>query len=270
MTGKKQMIVGGLLAATVAVYALSRPPERRAWITIPAGRYTLGSIEASDGRPPRARTTPGFRIQRTEVTVAQFVRYLNRADPRPRYDSPQIVHRNGRYRALAGRREPVSYVSHADARGYAEWMDGRRTGRVRLPTSDEWEIAARGGVPGIRYPWGWAPPDSFAQFDADGAARVARHPPNTVGLYDMAGNVAEWCVPEAGQADAAYAMGGSWAERDPDYVRVFQRTPFPLDYRDADVGFRLIEENQAPADNLLTRAFRAPRSRADAGKPVRD
>lgn len=216
---------------------------RSAWVAVPAGVYTLGSPEAPRAPGRRAVTVSAYEVHRTEVTVGDFVRYLNRASPEPVFESPQITLRRGRYRALVPRRLPVAFVSYAQARDYAAWRDGRARHRhVRLPTADEWEIAARGGTPGVRYPWGWAAPEGRAQFDADGPARVGLHPPNTLGLFDMAGNVAEWCRPDAPDADRAPALGGSWAERHPDLLRVFHRPHFPLDYRDADVGLRLVRE----------------------------
>ncbi len=223
-------------------YAYIRSPLHGPWPQIPAGAYVIGSVEQGPDEEPREVSTDGFRMQPTEVTVGQYVRYLNTARPDPVFESPQIAYRGGRYHAVTDHRKPVAYVSYEQALVYAEWMSRKRRGTLRLPTVDEWEIAARGGVPGIRFPWGWTDPRDHARFDADGPARVAQYEPNAFGLFDMAGNVAEWCLTEDEDGDTAYAMGGSWAERSPDLLRVFHRTPFPKTYRDADVGFRLLLE----------------------------
>ena len=58
----------------------------------------------------------------------------------------------------------------------------------------------------------------------------------------MAGNVFEWCAPEEPGGEPE-ARGGSWAERDPRFLRVYNRVKFPANYRNADVGFRIVVES---------------------------
>jgi formylglycine-generating enzyme required for sulfatase activity len=114
-------------------------------------------------------------------------------------------HPEGPRSNLVGRaNHPVVHVSWNDARAYCAWVG------LRLPTEAEWEYAARGGLAQARFPWGdeltpggehrmnaWQgkfPDENTCDDGYYGTAPVDAFPPNTYGLYQMTGNVWEWCA----------------------------------------------------------------------------
>jgi formylglycine-generating enzyme required for sulfatase activity len=152
---------------------------------IPGEYFSMGSNDGSGAeRPPHRVWLDTFYIDKYEVTNHKYAEFLKATGhPRPafwendRYNSPD---------------QPVVGVSWDDAVAYCKWAG------KRLPTEAEWEKAARGGADGRKFPWGDEEPKGKAAFGQDmntgRPAPVGKYQPNGYGLYDMAGNVWEWCV----------------------------------------------------------------------------
>lgn len=140
---------------------------------------------------------------------------------------------------------PVIYVAWNDAVEFCKWLS-QKTGRTfRLPTEAEWEFAARGGnlSKGYKYS-GEDVVDSVAWYGLnyrEGTHPVKMKQANEIGLYDMSGNVKEWCS----DSDETYShsrriyRGGSWHSSSK-YCRVSERSSIDQDYGDDEMGFRLV------------------------------
>lgn len=114
-------------------------------------------------------------------------------------DYTLILDYNGRYIPRQNYElHPVVMVSWEGAAAYCDWLSLKRNETFRLPTEAEWEYAARAGGKNIKYPWGSdAPGPAQANFIDSGIQNTVPadfYPPNEIGLYNMAGNVFEWCM----------------------------------------------------------------------------
>ncbi len=165
---------------------------------IPAGRFQMGSKNGEfDEKPVHTVYVDAFYIDKYEVTNAQYKQFVD-ANPQWRKNRIPRAYHNGSYLSdwnlndyPVGKGEhPVTYVSWYAAMAYAQWAG------KRLPTEAEWEKAARGGEVGQRYPWGNSIDSGKANYgtNSGGTTRVGNYPANNYGLYDMTGNVREWCL----------------------------------------------------------------------------
>jgi sulfatase modifying factor 1 len=206
----------------------------------------------------RVTLTRPFLLQEAEVTVAQFRAFTTatgfRTDAEREgwgwgYDNGKWVRKQGvNWQAPGveqGDGHPAAFISWNDAQAFIEWLNLKeKTMRYRLPTEAEWEYACRAGSETPFY-WGREPDGRYANFadlnyakvypqdtyvnsSADDGraftAPVASYQPNAFGLYDMSGNLNEWCqdwyceyqsgdvLDPQGPADGKHRVlrGGSW------------------------------------------------------------
>jgi sulfatase modifying factor 1 len=224
---------------------------------IPGGWYFLGSPPNETGRyadeaaSHKVNLKP-FYISATEITNAQYGRFLQATG----YKAPLYWEDKN----LNGPNQPVVGVTWFDAVAFCRWLTKVTGVTHSLPTEDQWEAAARGGLVSQPYPWGNAAPDAGGVYRANfrtalpGAtgfpltAPVGSFAPNGYGLFDMAGNVSEWCqdryVPlrRGGPfkpGDLRLLKGGSWINGPRD-LRTAARQSAPPQYADGYIGFRVV------------------------------
>ena len=90
---------------------------------------------------------------------------------------------------------PATGVTWHDAVAYCKWLSNQTPMAFRLPTEAEWELACRGGIEAAQYPWGDEAIDrSRCNYALPRPLPVACYPPNAFGLFDMVGNVQQWCA----------------------------------------------------------------------------
>ncbi len=214
-------------------------------VSLPGGTFRMGSPEdepgrAADERPAEETTVPGpFFISVYEVTQGQFLAVVGKSPARfpPRMRNPSAV--------------PVDSVTWDEANDFCRRLTAKEQGRggaYRLPTEAEWEYACRAGTEtpfwsGERLVLG---EDAiFADEPDPDGKRIEKNTPypvgstraNPFGLFDLHGNVWEWC---ADQADGRrVARGGSWREPAVRCRSAARRLLDPA-AREPDVGFRVV------------------------------
>ena len=240
---------------------------------IPAGEFQMGRKDGrSDEKPVHTVYIDAFYMDVYEVTNAQYKKFVDatpqwRKDriPSSYHDGDYLRHWSGNSYPSGRGNHPVAYVSWYGAMAYAAWAG------KRLPTEAEWEKAARGGLVGQKYPWGDSIDSSKANYGRPWRGQtipttpVGSYAPNGYGLYDMAGNVWEWCLdaydgdfyknsprrnPIAGADNVTHITnnftsiknnrvlrGGSWTYL-PLYLRVATRLRSDPSYSYVNYGFR--------------------------------
>jgi formylglycine-generating enzyme required for sulfatase activity len=248
------MATASAAAAEVTVDAISTPftaalgvgfgDEQFVMLPAPAS-FAMGSLNGwPDERPVRTVTlTSGIRIQRTEVTQAQW---------------RQVMGTVPAWFRGCGETCPVEQVSWNDAQEFLARLNQADPGKgYRLPTEAEWEYAARAGTTGdyagplAEMAW------TTATVDSEGPRPVGRLRPNGWSLFDMHGNLWEW-VGDCYEADyyarapgsdpvgppcsdRRVARGGTWSNG-PQDARSARRIALVPEYRNGSLGFRLVRE----------------------------
>ncbi|MFH1137957.1 MAG: SUMF1/EgtB/PvdO family nonheme iron enzyme, partial [Pseudomonadota bacterium] len=217
------------------------------FVLIPAGTFTMGSPESEsfrrdNERQHRVTISQAFYMQTTEVTQGQWRSVLG--------NNPAAF-------SSCGDDCPVESVSWEDAQAFIRSLNAKEgVGKYRLPTEAEWEYAARAGA-GSAYCCGDSESNlgDFAWYNYNSGGEthpVGRKPPNAWGLYDVHGNVWEWCedrygdyasgdvVNPRGSSSLSFRVGrgGGWSSS-PRLCRAALRNRGAPEFRNGDLGFRL-------------------------------
>jgi len=224
------------------------------WIEIPAGTFMMGSPASEVNRKSdeiqHPVTLSAFRISRYQITFEQYDLFCEAVKKEKPIDE-----------GWGRKNRPIIHVNWFDATAFAEWMG------CRLPTEAEWEYACRAGT---TTPFSTGENLTTAQANYNGNFPYHNYPkgifrartvpvgsfdPNPWGLYDMHGNVWEWCndwydnFPSTEQTDPAgpesgtfrIFRGGGWRNYAQLCRSAFRYKYFP-DHRHFNIGFRLVSK----------------------------
>ena len=221
------------------------PPDDEEMVLVPAGEFRMGSSDGGvDEKPVHDVHVDAFYMDKHEVTNRRFRKFVEAC----RYRRAEFAD-DPRFNADE---QPVVGVSSHAAAAFCLWAG------KRLPTEAEWEKAARAGLEGKKYPWGDEAPKGRACF-AEGLQGqpkpVGSYEPNRLGIFDIGGNVWEWCSdwyeedyykrslprnPVGPPTAAARAVrGGAWLN-DGLYVRCAARDKIEPAKSFNNLGFRCV------------------------------
>ena len=229
-------------------------------IAVRGGTFEMGATSeqaayASDNESPKHKVTlDDFRIGKYEVTQKQWEAVMGSKVWELRNRLSPLLQLRGE-----GDDYPVYYVSLNDCKAFIAKLNSLTGKTFRLPTEAEWEYVARGGS----HPNGKVYGDSDAVDDyawyednSDNLTHaVGNKAPNSLGVYDMLGNVSEWCSDKYGKyrggattnpkgpssGDDNVVRGGGWAST-ADNCRVSSRMAVDASVCGDDIGFRLVLE----------------------------
>jgi formylglycine-generating enzyme required for sulfatase activity len=233
-------------------------------ISVKGGEFIMGDKYNDGDQPMHKVLVIDFEMAKTETTNAQFVAFLNdnKLDAKAIYNTKTMVYPVGQYAKISYSNgkwvvaegfeaHPVTSVTWWGANEYCTWAGGR------LPTEAEWEYAAKGGKLAKKFIYaGSNEVEQVAWFcnnSIDKPQQTAQLQPNELGLYDMSGNLGEWCSDYQAQYTEAYAInptgptngayrifrGGSYREVDGN-CKVTRRNAFFPDAGVPFVGFRAV------------------------------
>ncbi|MGV8136000.1 MAG: formylglycine-generating enzyme family protein [Mangrovibacterium sp.] len=247
-------------------------------VAVKGGTFSMGNNDGgNDEKPVHSVRVNDFYMGRYEVTASQFEAFINatgyQTDAEKRggshvWDGSKWGKKTGidwRCDAAGTRRgreeysHPVIHVSWNDAIAYCKWLSQKTGKRYRLPTEAEWEYAALGGDKSRGYQYsGSNTINNVAWFRENSGNKthpVGQKQFNELGIYDMSGNVREWCSDWCGDyyygsspqnnptgplsGSERVLRGGSWHSH-AWYCRVSDRDYYFPGYSDDNYGFRLV------------------------------
>jgi formylglycine-generating enzyme required for sulfatase activity len=223
--------------------------EKYRFVKIEKGTFKFGSQNGeSDEKPVRNWTIQkDFYIGKYEVTIGEYLQFAKEIKSRfPKWWKKEKQYSNICFEETC----PITGVSWEDAVAYAEWLSKTRGEKYRLPTETEWEYVAKAGL-NLERGFMNGKLEDFSWFSENSGGTI--HPvgqknPNPFGVYDIIGNVWEYCADSYNRnyltkksSTFKSMRGGDWKTKRP-YLRSSNRAKYHKDKKSSSIGFRLVKE----------------------------
>ncbi len=202
----------------------------------------INEEERLDNECQHTLIVSSFNIGRYEVTQADWIDIMGSSPPELYFEDCKQC--------------PVDRISWNDIQEFLQKLNSRNPDKkYRLPTETEWEYAARGGIKNRGYIYaGGNTLDEVAWYNMNASGKthpVGEKSPNELGLYDMSGNVREWCqdiwkpyliCSGTNNEEFRVLRGGCWYDNNP-RCRIARRNSDRAEERDNGIGFRLASDS---------------------------
>lgn len=236
-------------------------------VHVEGGSFSMGDSGGNTCECVHPETVSAYSIGQFEVTVEAYLRFAD--DTKSHY--PEWLaegnfnniktgsgsHYKDAGYARAAKKLPIVGITWDDANAYCQWLSQKTGKKYRLPLEKEWEFAAKGGLLGAKSGNKYAgsnKPENVAWLAGNAKGKphiIGKKAPNELGLYDMSGNVWEFCqdkwaaypgcfAPEC--ANCIVLRGGAWTFLEAS-CRTASRLMSATDNKGGDMGFRCVRED---------------------------
>ncbi len=221
------------------------------YVKIESGTFKFGSNNGERDEAPEkeVKVENDFYIGKYEITVGEYLAFADSVKSRypewhKDFDGKKDSNGTNYSNICIEDGCPIVGITWSDAKAYSDWLSNKLNKNIRLPTELEWEYVAKGEL-NREYGFLYGTMEDYSWFNKNSggfAHRVGLRKQNLSGVYDIIGNVWEYCDSNYGGSDNFKVIKGGDFKTEPKFLRASNKTKYQVDKRANSVGFRVLME----------------------------